>query len=357
MSESMLSKLITESGNGYASIVSEGIEGSDITGYVDSGSYAFNALLSGSIYGGYPDNKISALAGETSTGKTFFVLSAIKTFLDDNPTGLVLCYDTENAITKSLCESRGIDTTRMAILGVSTIEEFRTQTARVLDAYTESKKADRIPLLIILDSLGMLSTSKEMKDTHDGKDVRDMTRAQLIKGAFRVLTLKSGRAGIPIIVTNHTYDSQGSFFPTKVMSGGSGTHYAGSSIVFLGKRKNKDAQKTQTGILVRCRMYKSRITKENSELSVSIDFAKGLDRYYGLQEIAMAGGVFSKAGKKIRVAEGVDIFEKELVEKPELYYTKDVLDQIDACAQKMFKYGSNYEWEHPEEIQSDEEGK
>lgn len=343
MGHSMLSDLVTESGNKYADIVFEGVPGSDIVGFVDSGSYAFNALLSGSIFGGYANNKISTLAGPSSTGKTFFALSAVKSFLDTNPEGIVFYYDTENAITKKICEERHIDTKRMVILAISTVEEFKTQTARVLDKYSTLKKEDKKPLLIVLDSLGMLSTSKEMKDTVSGKEVRDMTRAQLVKASFRVLTLKAGRSGVPIIVTNHTYETQGSFFSQIVMGGGSGLQYAGSSIVFLGKRKKKDSNLIQTGVLVRCTLNKSRITKENSQVSVSIDFSSGLNRYYGLQEIALATGVFKKVGSKIQITEELAVFEKALFDHPEKFYTEDILEKIDAAAQKLYLYGSTFE--------------
>ena len=76
--------------------------------------------------------------------------------------------------------------------------------------------------MFVLDSLGMLSTEKEIKDALDDKQVRDMTKSQLVKGAFRMLTLKLGQANIPLIVTNHTYDVIGSYIPTKEMGGGSG---------------------------------------------------------------------------------------------------------------------------------------
>ena len=63
--------------------------------------------------------------------------------------------------------------------------------------------------MVVLDSLGMLSTEKEMTDTAEGKTTRDMTRAQVIKATFRVLTLKLGKASIPLIMTNHTYQVVG----------------------------------------------------------------------------------------------------------------------------------------------------
>ena len=173
-------------------------------------------LVSGSLFGGLPANKVTALAGESSTGKTFFALSVVRNFLAANPTGGVIYFETESAISRDMIESRGIDgSSRMIIMPVSTIEEFRTQACRILDKYLKEPKDERVPMMFVLDSLGMLSTNKEMEDVANDKQVRDMTKSQLIKGAFRVLTLKLGQAGVPMIVTNHTYDVIGSYVPMK----------------------------------------------------------------------------------------------------------------------------------------------
>jgi len=213
-----LKNLVKESGNKYGNTVDEGIAGSDIRGFVDTGSYIFNALLSGSVYGGIADNKIIAIAGESATGKTYFTLGIVHKFLSDNPDAVVLYFDSEQAVTSDMIRDRGIDPSRVAVMPVSTVEEFRHQAIKILDAYNEEK--EKKPMMLVLDSLGMLSTEKEMNDTSEGKTTRDMTRAQVIKATFRVLTLKLGAAGVPMIMTNHTYDVVGSMFPTKEMGGG-----------------------------------------------------------------------------------------------------------------------------------------
>jgi len=225
-----LKDIIKTTGNEYAALVSDGVEAGDVDSFIDSGSYIFNALLSGSIYGGLPANKITAIAGESATGKTFFVMGMVKSFLDQNPDAGVLYFESESAITQQMVIDRGIDPQRMVIIPVTTVQEFRTQAIKILDSYLDRKEDDRKPILLCLDSLGMLSTTKEVEDTSDGKETRDMTRAQVLKAAFRVLTLKLGRAKVPMVVTNHTYDSMGSMFPTKEMGGGSGLKYAASSI-------------------------------------------------------------------------------------------------------------------------------
>ena len=330
-----LKDIIKQTGNEYAALVSDGVEGADVENFIDTGSYIFNALLSGSIYGGLPANKITAIAGESATGKTFFVMGMVKSFLDANPDAGVLYFESESAITKQMVIDRGIDPQRMVMIPVTTVQEFRTQAIKVLDNYLET--SNKKPMMFVLDSLGMLSTTKEVEDTSEGKETRDMTRAQVLKAAFRVLTLKLGRAGVPLVVTNHTYESMG-LFSTKEMGGGSGLKYAASSIVFLSKKKEKDGTDV-IGNIVHCRNYKSRLTVENKMVDVRLTYDKGLDKYYGLLDLAEKYQVFKKVSTRYELPDGTKEFGKTIMNNPEKYFTEDVMSILDEAAKKEFMYG------------------
>jgi RecA/RadA recombinase len=336
---SFLNDLIKSSGNEFASIVDDGLEGADINGFIDTGSYSLNALLSGSIYGGLPDNKIVCFAGEAATGKTYFTIGIVSKFLDSNPDGVVLYFDSEQAVTSDMFKSRGVDPKRVAVFPVATIEEFRQQAITIVDKVLEKPEADRKPMMIVLDSLGMLSTTKEMADTAEGKGTRDMTRAQVIKSTFRVLTIKLGKAKIPLIMTNHTYDVVGSYVPMKDMSGGAGLKYAASIIVYLSKKKDKDSEGGVIGNIITTKLFKSRLTKENSAVEVQLNYDKGLNKYYGMVDIALNCGIFKKVSTKIELPDGKTVFEKHLLEDPEKYFTKEVMVALEAAVGKQFKYG------------------
>ena len=333
-----LKKVIKDTENEFASIVDEGVEAGDVSTYIDTGSYIFNGLVSGTINGGIPANKITVLAGESATGKTFFVLGMCKHFLDNNPDAGVIYFESESAITKDLIENRGIDTKRMVVMPVTTVQEFRTQSLRVLDSYLEQDEADRKPLLLVLDSLGMLSTTKEVEDTEAGKETRDMTRAQVTKAAFRVLTLKLGKAKVPLVITNHTYDVVGSMFPQKEMGGGSGLKYAASTIIYLSKKKDKDGTEV-VGNIIHCKTHKSRLSKENSMVDVRLSYEKGLDRYYGLLDLALKHGIFKQVSTRIELPDGTKQYAKTINNDPEKYFTDDIMQQLDEAAQKEFSYG------------------
>ena len=306
---------------------------------MDTGCFIFNALVSGSIFGGLPSNKITALAGESSTGKTFFALSIVKNFLQSNPAAQVIYFETESAITKNMLSTRGIDITRLGLVPVTTVQEFRTQAIKVVDEYTKLPIADRPPLMFVLDSLGMLSTTKEVEDAAAGKETRDMTRAQIVKSIFRILSLKLGRANIPLIVTNHTYDVVGSYMPTKEMGGGSGLKYAASTIIYLSKSKEKDG-KDVIGNIIKCKAYKSRFTKENSIVSTRLYYdERGLDSYYGLLELGEKYGIFTKVGNRYQIGEA-KIYPKNILEDPQKFFTPEVMQALDECAKKEYSYGS-----------------
>jgi RecA/RadA recombinase len=227
----------------------------------------------------------------------------------------------------------------LVVVNVVTVEEFRTKTLKAVDIYLKKKEDERKPCIFVLDSLGMLSTNKEINDALAEKDTRDMTKAQLIKGAFRMLTLKLGQANIPMLVTNHTYESM-SLYGGKQMSGGSGLQYAASTIIYLSKSKEKDGTEV-VGNIIRAKTQKSRLSKENQQVEVRLYYdERGLDKYYGLPQLAAESGVWNYAAGRYEI-DGKKIYEKEILKNPEKYFTEEVMQQLDAAAKQQFSYGTN----------------
>ena len=245
---------------------------------------------------------------------------------------MVIYFESESAISSDMFESRGIDTSRILLYPVDTIQEFREVSIKIADNYL--KQVDKKPMMFVLDSLGNLPTQKEVDDAMKGSDARDFTKSQIVKSTFRVLTMKLGKAGIPMLMTNHTYDVIGSYVPTKEMGGGSGLKYAASTIVFLSKKKEKDGTE-HVGNIIKCEAKKSRLTKEGSKAEVQLFFdARGLQRYHGLLDYSPwpnSGGRYEVDGKKY--------WGKEIMKDPEKFFTPEVLDSINADLAKQFKYG------------------
>ena len=332
-----LKEIVKEIGDDFTKIAADIDE---TERFIDTGSHIFNAVVSGSIYGGVSSNKITAIAGETSTGKTYFSLAVVKNFLDNNPDGYCLYFDTEAAITKGLLASRGIDQERLVVVNVVTIEQFRGKALKAVDIYLKTEEENRKPCMFVLDSLGMLSTEKEITDTLNDKMVRDMTKSQLVKGAFRMLTLKLGQANIPLIVTNHTYDVIGSYVPTKEMGGGSGLKYAASTIIYLTKKKEKDG-KDVIGNIIKAKTHKSRLSRENKEVQVRLYYdERGLDKYYGLLDLGEKGGLWKNVAGRYEM-DGKKVYAKEIYKNPDKYFTDDIMEKLDNIAKEEYSYGTN----------------
>ena len=330
-----LKEIVKEIGDDFTQLASDIDETEK---YVDTGSYIFNGLISGSLFGGVSSNKITAIAGESSTGKTFFSLAVVKNFLDSNPDGYCLYFDTEAAVNKGLLESRGLDLDRFVVVNVVTIEEFRTKALKAVDIYLKTPIEERKPCMFVLDSLGMLSTEKEIRDALDDKQVRDMTKSQLVKGAFRMLTLKLGQANVPLIVTNHTYDVIGSYVPTKEMGGGSGLKYAASTIIYLSKAKEKDGKEV-IGNIIKAKTHKSRLSKENKVVKIRLYYdERGLDKYYGLLELGEIGGLWKNIAGRYEI-NGKKVYGKQILANPDDYFTPEVMQALEETANKEFSYG------------------
>jgi RecA/RadA recombinase len=332
--------LINEIKDEDTTIAADGAGSAEFGGFIDTGSYILNAVLSGSLYGGIPDNKITAFAGESATGKTYFVLGVVRAFLDKNPEGAVVYYDTEAAVTRGMMEARGIDTNRVIIAEPDTIQKFRTHALKMLEAYDKHPLGKRPPMMMVLDSLGLLSTTKEMEDSTEGKETRDMTKAQTIKAAFRVLTLKLAKVKVPMLVTNHVYEMVGSYIPQKEMGGGSGLKYAASTIAYLGKKKERDGDEI-VGNIIKVNMHKSRLSKENCKVEVLLTYDKGLDKYYGLLDLAEKHKIFNKVSTRYELPDGSKVFGKTINENPEKYFTEEIMARLEEAAKTEFSYGVN----------------
>lgn len=333
--------------NPYASIAKDGVICGDISGYIDTGVYTLNALISGKMVdGGFPRGKVVALAGEKGTGKTFILLKSLKQYLDADPENEVLFFESEGALTKDLLIDRGLDIDRISIIPVSTVEDFRNQTLVALDYLEELwSGSGEIPKVVIcLDSLGMLGTNHEVETSRSNENKADMgKRAQLIKSVFRTITLKLSLLQIPMVITNHTYKGMGKYDPTK-MSGGQGLEFAASIIIFLSKAAVKDGKekiKSLVGNNITFTVHKGRMTMEGSKATVGLDFKGGIGRYNGLVDMFVKAGIFVKKGswfsyKEERIGQG----EKQVYQNLPGFITEELINDLQPYVEEKFCYGA-----------------
>lgn len=296
--------------------------------------------MSADIHGGIPANRITTFAGEEATGKTFFVLNILSHYRKMFPDGYILYFDTESAVSKDMFITHNIGTKSLTVDEPITIERFRAKAAAFLEAYAKvkEKRKDDVPkLIVVLDSLGNLSTAKQEKDALDEESPKDMTRASSAKAAFNILSVKYlARLNVPMIVTNHIYSSMSMYAP-KEMSGGSGLKYLSSTICFLSKSKDKVDDKI-VGNIIKVTLKKSRLTKENSQVEVKLNYERGLDRHYGLLDFASKNLIIPREGNRYKFPDGSLHFSKQIENDPSKYWTPELLDRINEKVKEVFCY-------------------
>jgi RecA/RadA recombinase len=209
--------------------------------WISTGSYILNAALSGSLFGGLPNRRSLVLAGEEGTGKTFIAMSIVRNAQKMGYTPIY--FDSEGAIDIEFVQKLGVDVSNIRLQPVNTVEEFSHIAAQITNNFEDLKAKGETPpkVMVVLDSLGNLTSEKEKEDTTKGDNKRDMTKQQAIRKLFRVNGMQFAKHGIPFIINNHVYDSMSMFSPKEV-SGGGGVKYNASIIFMLGKGKLKDAE-------------------------------------------------------------------------------------------------------------------
>ena len=122
------------------------------------------------------------------------------------------------------------------------------------------------------------------------------------------------------------------------MGGGRGLKYASSTIIYLSKKKEKD-QSEVVGNLIKAKTHKSRLSKENKEVTIRLYYdERGLDRYYGLLELGEIGGLWKNVAGRYEI-NGKKVYAKAIYKDPEEYFTEEILQKLDAIAKEEFSYG------------------
>lgn len=347
--------LVKSSGNPYMDLIDPELAGNSTP--VDTGSYLLNAQVSGSIYGGLPGNQISVLAGEKATGKTYILLKAIKMFLKD-PAARAIIWETEWATHENDLEIRGIDTKRCKILRARTVEDVHRQMFAILEPYTK-KKDNKYPLLFALDSAGMLATEDEVEQLAKKENKTDMgTKAKLLKKIFRTMAIPLGVASVPLIATNHVAIDRNSNpnpkYQRRKQVGGDGIEYASTTTLMFSKSQDKENDE-RVGIIITSKLDKGRKAVEGSVVDLKLSFKTGLNRYYGLMDIAADAGIVTRIGDRFKIGNGGSQYEKAMLRDPKKYYTREFLDEVDKACQEKFKYGNKDAEQETSQVTESEE--
>ena len=341
--------------------------------FISTGCYLLDAALSAKLVGGgILGGRIFGLLGESGAGKSFIAYSICKSAQRDGYS--IIYIDTENSIDLEGITKFGIDNSsdKLRLIRSNKVEDINISLTQLLDELKEAKLGgyDIPKILIVLDSIGMMSSNKEKEDLLKGAMKQDMTRAKGLNALFRSISSDLGYLDIPMVCCNHTYLSQ-DLFPKEISKGGMGLVYSASVLGFLSKSKLKDGNEDdmdlgQSGITVLFKTQKNRLAKPK-KIRFDISFLNGLNKYSGLdafcrpefyEQIGIAQGKeevdkstgelqFKPGGNRWFVRHlGKSVTTKQLFN--EEVFTKEVLEKMAPIVNDYFRFKSLDEIEQVE---------
>ena len=342
--------------------------------FISTGCYLLDAALSARLVdGGIMSGRIFGLLGESGTGKSFIAYSICRSAQESGYS--VVYIDTEYSIDLEGITKFGIDNDpeKLRLVRSNKVEDINITLTQLLEELKEAKMdGNEIPkILIVLDSIGMMSSNKEKEDLLKGAIKQDMTRAKQLNALFRSISSDLGYLDIPMVCCNHTYLSQ-DFIPKQISKGGMGLVYSASVLGFLSKSKLKDnnvddMDLNQSGITVLFKTQKNRLAKPK-KIKFDISFLNGLNRYSGLEnfcrpefyeQIGIAKGkeeVDKETGELVFKPGGTRWFVRHLgktVTSSQLntaeVFTKEVLENMAPIVNEYFRFKSLDEIEKYEE--------
>lgn len=316
--------------------------------WIDTGSYALNAIISGSLYKGIPSGRITGFAGPSMAGKTLIMN---KIMANAQKKGYMpVIWDSEVAVDKKSAQGAGMDTSRVKYYPVETIEDCRNQMCVFLDNVIAANNPE-LKFIVAIDSLGNLASAKEIRDASAGKDASDVgQRAKAIKSMMRTLTYKAAKAKVPILFSNHIYEGM-EMFPTlvKTQSGGKGPIYLASVLVQLSTRNEKTSDNPDeqsiaishniSGVTLGALTVKNRFVPSYLKTELYLNFKTGLDAHAGLFDIAEAFGVIEKPGRTV-IYKGESLGYRKDVERSAEFWDK-IMPDLEKALQEKLCYGTN----------------
>lgn len=341
--------------NPYATYLSDSTISSAVNSWIDTGSYVLNAIISGSVHGGIPQGRVTLLAGESKVGKSLFVM---KILAAAQKKGLVpVIFDSENALDPDSAKRVGLILDQVKYVPCVTIEQTRNAIYTLLEKIQENPKL-RGKFIIAVDSLGNMQSELEFKRMGADNTAMDMgSAARATKSLLKMCTVMGGLTNTTILCTNHIYDDPSAMFPSleKNMTGGKGTAYLPSVTVQLAKKpvdarkaENKSkhggelaiAQKTYAGIIIRALTVKNRFIQQYLEGEMYLSFATGLDRYFGLLDLALGVGVIVQTGSTYALEDGTKLGYYKTWREDTDIWENTIIPAIESRIGKEWAYSS-----------------
>ena len=285
MANSLLEKLLAAGSVKTSSVLSESAYFNE-KDLIPTDLPILNVAFSGKLDGGLVPG-LTVFAGQSKSYKTLLGLYCMKAFFNKYKDAVALLYDSEFGITPDYLTSNGIDASKVIHIPIEHIEQLKFDVVKRLE---QIKRGDHVFLMI--DSLGSLSSKKEVDDANDEKSVSDMTRAKSIRSLLRIITPYLTMKDLPCIVINHTYQTM-ELYSKAVVGGGTSVMYSANQVFIIGRSQEKVGTEI-TGWNFNINIEKSRFVREKSKLTFQVLYESGINMWSGLLDMALESGHVTK---------------------------------------------------------------
>lgn len=338
---------------------------SNVKDYIDTGSKMFNAVISGSIYGGVPQGRVTLLAGESGVGKS---LMAMKIIANAQKKGLyTILVDTENAIDAKTAVSLGADPSKIKYFPGKTVEQIKNG---LYELMTKIEKAEMFgKFVVVIDSLANALSEIEMTRMDRKSAASDTgTIPRSIKSLLKMCTVMGAYTGTTFICTNHIYDNPNEMYPdlVKNMTGGKACRYIPSVVVQIAKRNVKNTEyngdkdttalsKGVSGIEMRCMCVKNRFIRSLVEGSLYLSWKSGLDEEYGMLTLANDLGVIVRRGSVYDLWDGTSLGYAKSFKKNKQIWNEKIYPELEKRLASEWGYSNENEFNESEDAKIESE--
>jgi len=336
-----------------------------ITGTIDTGCYAINRIISGSIYEGIPEGRVIDIYGESQSGKSWLAANIIVNALMKNGYKQIFYFDSEGGALFDYIKAKGVDLNQIEHIPVHSSEDCKVKMVYLYDKLAEMAKAhyadpenNEMPrALCVLDSFGMLASDKDVADADKGKTTVDMGINTRVKNSMMMaVSMRVVESNCALVVINQIYRNPGQLFPSKIIEQPGGERLKFVSTVQLQMSKllikandddyttGADSEDRPVGFFkgnrVRAFAAKNRVGIPYFEAEMFIDFIHGIAKYDGLIEAAESMGYIEKVRGGYLVPSYSDkrVSFKDLVSKDEIWDT--FIKDFDEKSKKQLTYSN-----------------
>lgn len=341
---------------------------SKINGFIDTGCYAINRVITGDIHKGIPFGRITDIYGESQSGKSWLAANIIANALKQNDFQRVMYFDSEGGGLFGYLESKGVDLDKVEHIPVKSTEDCKIKLVGLYEElanaateyYADPDNNEMPKILCVLDSFGMLDSDKTITDADKGKATADMGAIAKAKNSMmKTVAMRVVLSNCPLVIINHIYRNPGQMFPSKILEqpGGEGIRFAShvqlqmskllvkaSDTDYLtGKENENDSIGFFKGNRIKAFCAKNRDIKPCYEATMYIDFATGIAKYDGLIEDAITMGFVQqvRGGYIVPSYSDKKIPYKTLVSSDEVWNT--FIEDFNKKSIEMMSYSSSSE--------------